>query len=77
MNGYKLFGRPIQPHILVISTLLGCIGGVSILKIRSKSNKKIGSNEISSGTANDKDYMDIEQLIDNFLKEHDDKEDKK
>ncbi|KAK5779146.1 hypothetical protein RI543_003031 [Arxiozyma heterogenica] len=50
MNGYKLFGRSIQPHILVISTLLG---------------------------SNDKDYMDIEQLIDNFLKEHDHKEDKK
>lgn len=77
MSSYKLFGRSVQPHTLVIFTLLGWVGGISILRISSKSIKKMGSNESLSETTDDKNYDDTEQIIDDFLKENDIIKDKK
>lgn len=75
---YKIFGKTVQPHMLAIATLLGCVGGISLVRLTSRSRKKqIDLKDVTSERIDNMVDINAEQVIEDFLKEYDIKNKKK
>ncbi|CCF57574.1 hypothetical protein KAFR_0C05830 [Kazachstania africana CBS 2517] len=71
-GAYTIFGRTVQSHTLAIATLTTA-GAVAYYLSRNSSNSKKGNNQVpmTSGSTDRKDEIDVEKVINNFLKDQD------
>ncbi|AGO10100.1 AaceriAAR108WAp [[Ashbya] aceris (nom. inval.)] len=65
-QAYNIFGRPVQPHVLVLGTLFTLFGGVTLYKARGRASQQPAAVAPAKSTSEE---IDFEQLLGEMLKE--------
>lgn len=69
-HAYKILGKTVQPHILALATIATTVGAATFAMGGSKAeNETKKSDSPVAPAASSGEELDVEKLLDDFLKE--------